>query len=213
MRDASPEDGGGACRTARRRDRAAPCARGASAPQRGNPEHDEAPHCRALRTGGEYLRGPAQWTEQTLERRTAELRRRGIKARWRVQVGVPFEEIVKIAAEERVDMIALGTHGRGGVSRWLLGSVADRVIHSRRAPCSRCGRRPPRRAGDERWLRDPSAQRPNARMPTLELSEQQVKAVAAFLASLRSEAGGRFGMSRGIPGWARNSRARTPLAP
>jgi cytochrome c1 len=37
----------------------------------------------------------------------------------------------------------------------------------------------------ERWLRDPSAQRPNAHMPTLELSEQQVKAVAAFLASLR----------------------------
>ncbi len=37
----------------------------------------------------------------------------------------------------------------------------------------------------ERWLRDPSAQRPSAHMPRLELSEQQVKAVAAFLASLR----------------------------
>ena len=41
------------------------------------------------------------------------------------------------------------------------------------------------RAYLERWLRDPSAQRPSAHMPTLELSEQQVKAVAAFLASLR----------------------------
>lgn len=37
----------------------------------------------------------------------------------------------------------------------------------------------------ERWLRDPSSQRPNAHMPALELSEQQVKAVAAFLSSLR----------------------------
>jgi cytochrome c553 len=37
----------------------------------------------------------------------------------------------------------------------------------------------------ERWLRDPSAQRPSAHMPTLELSEEQVKAVAAFLSSLR----------------------------
>jgi cytochrome c oxidase subunit II len=37
----------------------------------------------------------------------------------------------------------------------------------------------------ERWLRDPSAQRPNAHMPTLELSEQQVKDLAAFLSSLR----------------------------
>ncbi len=37
----------------------------------------------------------------------------------------------------------------------------------------------------ERWLRDPSAQRPNAHMPTLELSEQQVKDLATFLSSLR----------------------------
>lgn len=37
----------------------------------------------------------------------------------------------------------------------------------------------------ERWLRDPSAQRPSAHMPTLELSEEQVKALAAFLSSLR----------------------------
>ena len=37
----------------------------------------------------------------------------------------------------------------------------------------------------ERWLRYPSAQRPNAHMPTLELSEQQVQNLAAFLSSLR----------------------------
>ena len=37
----------------------------------------------------------------------------------------------------------------------------------------------------ERWLRDPSAQRPNAHMPTLELSPQQVTDLAAYLSSLR----------------------------
>ena len=37
----------------------------------------------------------------------------------------------------------------------------------------------------EGWLRDPSAQRPSAHMPKLELSEQQVKDLAAFLSSLR----------------------------
>ena len=37
----------------------------------------------------------------------------------------------------------------------------------------------------ERWLRDPSSQRPNAHMPTLELSPQQVQDLAAFLSSLR----------------------------
>lgn len=41
------------------------------------------------------------------------------------------------------------------------------------------------RAYLERWLKDPSAQRPNAHMPTLELSEQQAKALAAFMSSLR----------------------------
>ena len=37
----------------------------------------------------------------------------------------------------------------------------------------------------ESWLRDPSTQRPSAHMPRLELSEQQVKSLAAFLSSLR----------------------------
>jgi cytochrome c oxidase subunit 2 len=37
----------------------------------------------------------------------------------------------------------------------------------------------------ERWLRDPSAQRPSAHMPALELSPQQVTDLAAFLSSLR----------------------------
>jgi cytochrome c oxidase subunit II len=41
------------------------------------------------------------------------------------------------------------------------------------------------RAYLERWLRDPSAQRPRAHMPALELTEEQVKAMAAFLSSLR----------------------------
>ena len=50
------------------------------------------------------------------------------------QVGVPFEEIVKIAGEERVDVIALGTHGRGRMSRVLMGSVADRVIRLASCP-------------------------------------------------------------------------------
>ncbi len=36
----------------------------------------------------------------------------------------------------------------------------------------------------ERWLRDPAMQRPTAHMPKLELSESQVLALAAFLASL-----------------------------
>jgi nucleotide-binding universal stress UspA family protein len=74
-----------------------------------------------------------KWAEKTLEARAADLRQGGTKASWRVQVGVPFEEIVKIADEERADMIVMGTHGRAGLNRALLGSIAERVI--RLAPC------------------------------------------------------------------------------
>ena len=75
-----------------------------------------------------------KWTEEALEARATSLRQRGTKANWRVKVGVPFEEIVKIAGEERVDVIALGTHGRGRMSRVLMGSVADRVIRLASCP-------------------------------------------------------------------------------
>jgi len=74
-----------------------------------------------------------KWAEEALEGRADDLRRRGVKTSWRVQVGVPFEEIVKAAQEERAEMIVIGTHGRSGLNRALLGSVAERVI--RLAPC------------------------------------------------------------------------------
>ena len=73
------------------------------------------------------------WAEQSLTARAAQLGQAGVSARWRVAVGVPFEEIVRAAREEQADMIVIGTHGRGGLNRLLLGSVAERVI--RTAPC------------------------------------------------------------------------------
>lgn len=49
--------------------------------------------------------------------------------------------IVKYAEEEDVDLIAMGTHGRRGMRRFLLGSVAEEVV--RQAPCSVVTFRPP----------------------------------------------------------------------
>jgi nucleotide-binding universal stress UspA family protein len=51
----------------------------------------------------------------------------------KVAVGKPAEEIVRVAREEKVDLIVMGTHGRTGVQHLLLGSVADEV--ARHAPC------------------------------------------------------------------------------
>jgi nucleotide-binding universal stress UspA family protein len=54
---------------------------------------------------------------------------------WDVAVvdGQPADTIVRFAQERRVDLIVMGTHGRGGLQRMLLGSVAERVL--RLAPC------------------------------------------------------------------------------
>ena len=51
----------------------------------------------------------------------------------RLTMGDPASEIVRIAGEEGAEMIVLGTHGRSGMSRMLMGSVAEAVV--RRAPC------------------------------------------------------------------------------
>jgi nucleotide-binding universal stress UspA family protein len=48
-------------------------------------------------------------------------------------VGDPAAAILRAAKDDNVDLIVMGTHGRGGFSRALLGSVADAVV--RQAPC------------------------------------------------------------------------------
>ena len=47
--------------------------------------------------------------------------------------GAPATAICRLAADENVDMIVIGTHGRTGVMRLLMGSVAEAVV--RQAPC------------------------------------------------------------------------------
>jgi nucleotide-binding universal stress UspA family protein len=44
------------------------------------------------------------------------------------------EAIVQMAEQWKVDFIAMATHGRGGLQRWTLGSVTDRVLHTSRVP-------------------------------------------------------------------------------
>jgi nucleotide-binding universal stress UspA family protein len=45
-----------------------------------------------------------------------------------VRSGVAVDQILSTAAGERCDLIVIGTHGRGGLSRLFLGSVADRIV-------------------------------------------------------------------------------------
>jgi nucleotide-binding universal stress UspA family protein len=51
----------------------------------------------------------------------------------KVLMGEPFGDICRVAEEEKVDLVVVGSHGRTGLSHVLLGSVAERVV--RHAPC------------------------------------------------------------------------------
>ena len=48
--------------------------------------------------------------------------------------GRPFEQIVQVAQDEKVDLIVLGSHGRSGLARLLMGSVVERVIGTVKCP-------------------------------------------------------------------------------
>ena len=64
-----------------------------------------------------------------LERLCAELVSRGFDTRARLALGDPASELVKVAAQEDVDLIAMSTHGHRFLNDLLRGSTADRVRH------------------------------------------------------------------------------------
>ncbi len=60
---------------------------------------------------------------------------RGVKARSVATIGFPVDEIARVAMEVGAGLIALATHGRSGVNRWIMGSVADGVVRRSALPC------------------------------------------------------------------------------
>ena len=69
-----------------------------------------------------------------LEPLVASLKAKGVRAGARVRMGDPAREIVAAAQELKADMIAMTTHGRGGVGRLLFGSVAEAVLRGSPIP-------------------------------------------------------------------------------
>lgn len=64
----------------------------------------------------------------------ASLQADGLQAVAHTAQGPVAESILDHAADEGVDMIVMSTHGRGGVSRWVYGSVADKVLQAASCP-------------------------------------------------------------------------------
>jgi len=61
-------------------------------------------------------------------------RHAGLKVTRLTVEGEPATEILDLSANREMDLIALGTHGRTGIRRWALGSVAERVLRSTDVP-------------------------------------------------------------------------------
>jgi len=69
-----------------------------------------------------------------LQRIAGEAWKSGVLAHTLVLTGTPEEAITEAAREHTIDLIVIGTHGRTGVARLFLGSVASRLIAT--APCA-----------------------------------------------------------------------------
>ena len=63
-----------------------------------------------------------------------DLQAAGFRTSTLLRIGSVAETILEVADELNVDVIAMSTHGRTGPARWLLGSIAERVVHNSKVP-------------------------------------------------------------------------------
>jgi nucleotide-binding universal stress UspA family protein len=72
--------------------------------------------------------------EKALDRVRSAGESEGVDVATTQSVGVPADEILEVADEDDVDLVVMGTHGRTGIKRALLGSVAERVVRQSPVP-------------------------------------------------------------------------------
>lgn len=88
---------------------------------------DEAPETEAART-------EVRLGETFLEHWAREVRSRHLQVQTQVKRGLVPREILKVTREQHCDLVVMGTHGRSGFERFLLGSVAESVARSSPVP-------------------------------------------------------------------------------
>ena len=65
-----------------------------------------------------------------LEGLAGPLREKGLTVDTAVRSGDAATQIVEMAESREVDLVVMSSHGRTGLSRWIFGSVAERVLHN-----------------------------------------------------------------------------------
>ena len=76
----------------------------------------------------------ARLAQTYLEGVASGLREQGPPIQTEAVEGKPYVEIVRFAEENEIDLIVMSTRGHSGLSRWLLGSVTDRVVRGAMVP-------------------------------------------------------------------------------
>jgi nucleotide-binding universal stress UspA family protein len=72
--------------------------------------------------------------QEGIDRLLAGVTGSSVKARSRLEEGAPAPRILEVARDESADLVVVGTHGRSGLGRLVLGSVADRVLRQAAVP-------------------------------------------------------------------------------
>lgn len=72
--------------------------------------------------------------EKYLKEITGQVKHEGLRVESAVLYGRVFETLAEFAEKNKADLIVIATHGRSGVSRWVWGSVADRMLRSSCVP-------------------------------------------------------------------------------
>lgn len=83
----------------------------------------------------EDLRASAvAWSQKQLQKLVAKAKQGRVRAKAFILEGPAPEQIIRFAKSKRADMVVMGTHGRSGFQKLLLGSVAGRVVSGARCP-------------------------------------------------------------------------------
>ena len=72
--------------------------------------------------------------QKHLDALVTKAKKAGVRAKGLLLEGVPHDRIVRAAKAKRVDLVVMGTHGRTGLARFFLGSVAERVVSMAACP-------------------------------------------------------------------------------
>jgi nucleotide-binding universal stress UspA family protein len=71
---------------------------------------------------------------EEIEFRVNELKQLGFSVKTRIEKGLPFREVLRVAEEEKPSVIVVGSHGKSNLEEILIGSVSEKVVRKVKYP-------------------------------------------------------------------------------